>query len=103
VKSKCANDQSSVWYGPLYSTQIILGTDDIATKKSSIYPNPTKNFININSSAIVGKVLIYNIDGKKLQEGTSSKVDLSKLPSGSYLLKIEFADGRSETQKVIKQ
>lgn len=103
VKSKCSNDQSSVWYGPLYSTQIILGTDDIATKKSSIYPNPTRNFININSSATVSKVLIYNIDGKKLQEETSSKVDLSQLPSGNYLLKIEFADGRSETQKVIKQ
>ncbi len=103
VKSKCSNDQSSVWYGPLYSTQIILGTEDIATKKSSIYPNPTRNFININSSATVSKVLVYNIDGKKLQEETSSKVDLSQLPSGNYLLKIEFADGRSETQKVIKQ
>jgi len=103
VKSKCSNDQSSVWYGPMYSTQIILGTDDIATKKSSLYPNPTKNLININSSAKVNQVSIYNVDGKKLKEEASTKVDLSKLPVGNYLLKIDFADGRSETQKVIKE
>jgi len=103
VKSKCTDDKSSTWYGPIYSTQIKLSTDDIATKKSSVYPNPTRNIINIDSFAKVNKVSIYNIDGKKLQEESSSKIDLSKLPSGNYLVKIDFADGKSETQKVIKQ
>ncbi|WP_051230422.1 peptide-N-glycosidase F-related protein [Epilithonimonas caeni] len=103
VKSKCSNDQSSVWYGPVYSTQIKLGTEDIDTKKISIYPNPVKDFININSTAKVKKVSVYNVDGKILLEDNSTKINLSKLQSGIYLMKIDFADGRSQTQKVIKQ
>ena len=103
VKSKCTDDKSSTWYGPIYSTQIKLGTDEIAAKKSSVYPNPTRNVINIDSFAKVNRVSIFNIDGKKLQEESSSKIDLSNLPSGNYLLKIDFADGKSETQKVIKK
>ncbi|MDP9956136.1 hypothetical protein J2X97_001773 [Epilithonimonas hungarica] len=103
VKSKCSNDQSSVWYGPVYSTQIKLGTEDIDTKKISIYPNPVKDFININSTAKVSKVSVYNVDGKILLEDNSTKINLSKLQSGIYLMKIDFADGRSQTQKVIKQ
>lgn len=103
VKSKCTNDQSSLWYGPLYSSQIKLGTDDIHKNKTSIYPNPVKDFININSNAKVSKVSVYNADGKILLEDNSQKINLSKLQSGVYLMKIDFADGISETQKVIKE
>ncbi|WP_312825519.1 peptide-N-glycosidase F-related protein [Epilithonimonas sp.] len=103
VKSKCADDKSSVWYGPLYTSQIKLGTDEVNTKKSSVYPNPVKNFINISSTAKVNKVSVYNVDGKILLEDSSTKINLSKLQSGVYLVKIDFTDGKSETQKIIKQ
>ncbi|UQB70033.1 peptide-N-glycosidase F-related protein [Epilithonimonas zeae] len=103
VKSKCTDDKSSVWYGPIYSSQIKLGTDEINAKKSSVYPNPVKDFININSTAKVSKVSVYNADGKILLEDNSTKINLSKLQSGVYLMKIDFADGKSEAQKVIKQ
>ena len=104
VKSKCTNENiNSLWVGPIYSTVVKLGTDDINKKKSSIYPNPVKDFININSTAKVTKVSVYNVEGKIIMEDHSTKVNLAKLPAGNYLLKIDFADGQSETQKVIKQ
>ncbi len=103
VKSKCTNDQSSLWYGPLYSSQIKLGTDDIHKKKTSVYPNPVKDFISIASSVKVDKVSLFNIEGKAIMEAQSEKINLSKLSPGIYLLKIDFADGTSETQKVIKE
>lgn len=103
VQSKCTDDKSSVWYGPIYPSQIKLGTDEINTRKSSVYPNPVKDFININSTAKVSKISVYNADGKMLLEDNSTKINLSKLQSGVYLMKIDFADGKSETQKVIKQ
>jgi len=103
VKSKCTDDKNSPWYGPIYSSQIKLGTDEINARKSSLYPNPVKDFININSTAKVNKVSLYNADGKILLEDNSTKINLSKLQPGVYLMKIDFADGKSETQKVIKQ
>ncbi|WDF46168.1 peptide-N-glycosidase F-related protein [Chryseobacterium sp. KACC 21268] len=103
VKSKCSNEQSSVWYGPLYSTQVRLGTDDIENKKISVYPNPTKDFVNINSTSKVSKVTVFAADGKQLLEDSTTKINVSKLASGVYLMKIDFADGKSSTQKIVKQ
>lgn len=103
VKSKCTGDKNSPWYGPVYSSQVKLGTEEIDTRKISVYPNPAKDFININSTAKVNKVSVYNTDGKILLEDNSTKINLSKLQPGVYLMKIDFADGKAETQKVIKK
>jgi len=103
VNSKCSNDKSSVWYGPLYSNQIKLGTDDIETKKISLYPNPTKDFVNINTTSKVSKVTVFGTDGKQLLEDFTSKINVSKLPAGVYIMKVDFADGKSSTQKIVKQ
>ncbi|SHK52705.1 peptide-N-glycosidase F-related protein [Epilithonimonas mollis] len=104
VKSKCTNENiSSLWTGPIYSTVVKLGTNETEVKKSSVYPNPVKDIINISSNSKVSKVGIYNIDGKMVSEANSDKIDLSKFSSGIYLMKIDFADGSSETQKVIKR
>ena len=103
VKSKCSNDQSSTWFGPLYSTQIRLGTEDLEGKKVAVYPNPTKDFVNINSTSKVSKVTVFATDGKQLMEDSSAKINVSKLPAGMYLMKIDFADGKSSTQKIVKQ
>ncbi|SEQ80244.1 peptide-N-glycosidase F-related protein [Epilithonimonas lactis] len=103
AKSKCTNDQSSTWYGPLYSSQIRLATDESSSSKLSIYPNPAKDLVNIDTSSKVSKVTIFSIDGKQLLEDSSTKINVSKLQSGVYLMKIDFADGKSSTQKIVKQ
>lgn len=103
VKSKCTDDLHSIWRGPIYSTVIKLGTDESSLTKVSVYPNPTKDFVNINSSSKVTKVTIFSADGKQLAEDSSTKINISKLPAGIYLMKIDFADGKSSTQKIVKQ
>lgn len=103
AKSKCTSDQNSTWYGPIYSSQIKLGTDESSMSKVSVYPNPAKDFVNINSSSKVTTVTIFSVDGKQLAEDSSTKINISKLPAGVYLMKIDFADGKSSTQKIMKQ
>ena len=103
AKSKCTSDQNSTWYGPIYSSQIKLGTDESTMSKVSVYPNPTKDFVNINSSSKVTKVTIFSADGKQLAEDSSTKINVSKLPAGVYLMRIDFIDGKSSTQKIVKQ
>ena len=102
VRSKCTNDVNSLWTGPIVTTQI-LGTGENSVEKIAIYPNPAKDFVNINTNSKVSKVTVFGTDGKQLLEDSNSKINVSKLPAGVYLLKIDFADGKSSTQKIVKQ
>jgi hypothetical protein len=104
VKSKCTNGNDSVWHGPVFSTIIkALGTEETSISKVSVYPNPTRDFVNINTSSKVSTVTVYSTDGKQLLEDSTSKINISKLPAGVYIMKIYFADGKSSTQKIVKQ
>lgn len=104
VKSKCTNEMNSIWRGPIFTTVIRqLGTEETSLAKASVYPNPTREFINISSNSKVSKVTVFGTDGKLLLEDSTSKINVSKLPAGVYLMKIDFADGKSSTQKIVKQ
>jgi len=63
----------------------------------SLYPNPTKNSLNIQNSseAIVEKVSIYNMLGKLvLQESNPiAAINLKPLTFGIHLVKIETSQG----------
>ncbi len=89
--------------------EIILNTNDIINKKTiSIYPNPSKDLINISiSNSEIKSIEIFNILGKKvnsysLQNVIQTEVDITKLPSGVYLLSILDASNKSTLKKIIK-
>ncbi len=103
VKSKCTDNKSSAWYGPVYSAVVRLATDEVNSRPSSVYPNPARERISIQSKALVRKVSLYSLDGKIVLEDANTNIDLSGFQPGNYLIKIDFADGKSETQKIIKQ
>jgi len=85
---------------------IINVNENILETKVNIYPNPTTDFINIeNLSASLIK--LYNIIGKEILSVNSidcEKIDVSKLNSGIYFIKIEnIADKSVISQKIIIQ
>jgi len=63
----------------------------------SLYPNPAKNFLNIQSStdAIVEKVSIFNMLGRLIIEETNpiAAINLKPLSFGIHLVKIETSQG----------
>ena len=65
------------------------GVDKTLLKSVSVFPNPLQDELNISGLAIGEKVVIYNIQGKKMLqqafEGKSIRVGM--LPRGFYLLK----------------
>ncbi|WP_379969723.1 choice-of-anchor J domain-containing protein [Epilithonimonas sp. UC225_85] len=95
-----------------------LGLDDIAvtnaaslsvidskSNKLNIYPNPVKDILNIKSEAKTNTVNILSFTGQviktvKLENG-ENKVDLSSLPKGNYIVRIE-EEGQFKTFKIIK-
>ena len=74
--------------------------DDNSIYNFKIFPNPTKEYINIDCSSLES-VSIYNILGKKLIKETSNRINVSSLSKGVYFIKV--SDGiNSSTKKFIK-
>jgi hypothetical protein len=69
----------------------------------TIYPNPTSDFLNINSKKTIKKYELINVLGQVVIRDNTSQLDLSKLQSGSYIIKIMFIDDTFYTSKVLKK
>ena len=72
----------------------------------AIYPNPTKDFVNIKADSDIKSIQIYDVQGRLLMTSLSNqrteKFDLSKYSTGIYYLDITTERG-NKTQKMIKQ
>ncbi|QRM88775.1 peptidoglycan DD-metalloendopeptidase family protein [Lacinutrix sp. WUR7] len=74
----------------------------------SIYPNPTKDYINISSSNSITKARLVDLQGKIIQtihnvsEGIQ-KVSLEAVSNGTYFLTLESNSNQKKTFKIIKE
>ena len=79
-----------------------LSANDVDSKEDIIYPNPTKN--DINYSRNYKKLEVVSIDGRVLMTSfNNSKIDISKLSSGIYLIKVYNSDDSIKTFKISKE
>ncbi|WP_265426861.1 T9SS type A sorting domain-containing protein [Chryseobacterium sp. YIM B08800] len=79
-----------------------LSTKEASKSKTTIYPNPTKGEVNIKTDKKIKSTTVLDLSGKVLTVGSSETVNLSAFTKGTYLIKVEFADGSSKTEKIIK-
>ena len=79
-----------------------LSIDENSTKnKVKIYPNPVKDFLNIDAKNI-DWIKIYDVSGKLVKTfSKQSKINISELPKGNYLTEIS-ENGKISKQKFIK-
>ena len=83
-----------------YSENCELGIVDETLLQFTIYPNPAKEFININSN--FNSVKIINVHGQTVNEiSETDKIDISSLVSGLYFIQIS-SEGNRITKKFIK-
>ena len=72
----------------------------------SLYPNPVKNQLHINmpNGLSIESASVYDLLGKRhtMKIGENNTLDMSHIPSGIYLLKLETSEG-SLTKKIIKE
>ncbi|MFY1045339.1 peptide-N-glycosidase F-related protein [Chryseobacterium sp. GP-SGM7] len=87
----------------MQSNNQLLSVKDVSTVDVSVYPNPTADFVNIKSDKKVRNVIIYSLDGRRLNETKDSKIDFSAYPSGNYLLDITLEGGTQFKHKIIKK
>lgn len=84
-------------------TTTVLATDNFASQKTTVFPNPTTGIIKINTENSVN-VMIVDVLGKTVYNAKNitknSPIDLSNLQKGIYFAKIE-GDTASTTEKII--
>lgn len=84
----------------------VLATNSFVLNNVSLYPNPVKNQLTIQSE-IPLKVTISNALGKEVRSYdtiNNSNIDLSKLSQGIYFVKVVNVESKSEkTFKIVKK
>ncbi|MDH6251757.1 hypothetical protein M2347_001484 [Chryseobacterium sp. H1D6B] len=91
--------------GGMFKLTASLGTNETSTKIQSIniFPNPTTGEINIKTDKKIKSSTVLDMSGKSLMTTNSQKADISSLPKGVYMIKVDFADGSTSTEKIIKE
>ncbi len=83
-----------------------LSNKELDLTQLKYYPNPVDGELNISYMEEITKVEIFTITGQKVLSNTYQnnevKVDLSRLSSGTYLVKLETAKA-SQFVKVVKK
>ena len=101
VLSASQVDDKIAWYENL----TILGTPTFVEDAIKIYPNPAKNKVYIDAPQyIITKVTVYDLLGKQILNvrDNFTEIDLSKIASGLYVLKIETTTGMI-SKKIVKE
>ncbi|MFS4431046.1 peptide-N-glycosidase F-related protein [Chryseobacterium sp. S90] len=82
----------------------VLNVKDIKTVDVNIYPNPTSDFVHIQSKTDVTSISLFNAEGRKLIETyNENKIDLSPYSTGIYFLNIVLKDGTTFKHKILKK
>jgi hypothetical protein len=88
--------------------KIDIGLANTTFDKSNFtyYPNPVKDVLNLSYTNNISNVAVFNLIGQQMSSKTvkanHSKVDMSNLASGTYLVKVT-SDNQVKTIKVIKE
>ena len=100
------------------TNQFMLNVDDITLYRQyngigetslnmvSVYPNPAKSMISVESDNVVNSYEIYNVAGVMVYSETvdskSFNVNVNELPSGAYMIRMD-SDGFVRTKRFVKE
>ena len=86
------------------SVSYTTGIQDAVVDNINLYPNPVLNSLYISTDATIQKVDIYSLTGMLMLQtaGNSKSIEMSRLSSGSYLVKVSTEHGLIK-QLIIKK
>lgn len=80
--------------------QSTANLNELPTVAVAIYPNPSNDFITIDSDVQIERVSVIAADGKVMIEQKGNTVDVSNLMTGVYLVNVMTSEGYSQTRFV---
>jgi len=114
VTDKLTNASSTFFYrliqtdfdGNSIISEVISVENDCSDNEISIYPNPARSYVQINSKQRVSKISVYSLTGKLIVEQDSDhidRLDIGSLRSGVYLVAVEKANGDKQVKRLVKE
>lgn len=97
----------------LLSEAILEITNNLPTSTSEItnntevsfYPNPAQNFVDIESSSIINRVELFNLEGQLISAIEDNRrvltLQLDDVNSGIYVVRITDAEGNTHSEKLV--
>lgn len=94
---------NDIYGSPGYANSTLGIKESFLEKAISLYPNPVREVLTINSKIELTKVEIYSVLGKKVKEiyTNFNAIQTSRLPNGIYIVKI-YSDKEFTTKKILK-
>lgn len=80
---------------------VVTTTADETQSNFSVYPNPTTGMLKLQG--VVGQSIVYNLQGMAVLRSDENVLDLSRLESGLYMVKVQTLDGRVFSQSIVKK
>lgn len=89
----------------LYNTNTTLSTSNFNQNNLEvvIYPNPTNDILNIETTLELKSIEIYSIQGQKVLKSNQKQISVANLSSGMYMVKIQDSENNVATRKIIKK
>ena len=85
---------------------VTLGNEDFDLVSLKYYPNPVSDIITVSYSNVISSLEVYNLLGQKVKSVRSNEttvtLDMTELPSATYLLKV-VSEEKSTMIKVVKK
>ncbi|UFH53114.1 PA14 domain-containing protein [Spirosoma sp. KNUC1025] len=103
-------DIESMQFGVVSKARMAISSIDVPEPKLRLYPNPSQDILTVEHATITneGSLIIYSIDGRRLQRhelllgSSQTTLDVSMLPKGVYVL--EYIDSSTKRPtRFIKQ
>lgn len=101
--SACNTDSYGQAEDYTLNVQENLGIGDFDKTNFKLYPNPTNNIVNLVTDLEIQDVKIYNQLGQFIASQKTAQIDLSNVSSGMYIIQINFKNGQTAKQKVVKK
>lgn len=83
-----------------------LSSEIFQKNKFTYYPNPVNDILIFENNNLISKITLFNIIGQLVAEkeinSLTGQLDMSKLPSGNYLLKVKTENEESNIKLVKK-
>ncbi|MDR1739948.1 MAG: T9SS type A sorting domain-containing protein [Bacteroidales bacterium] len=79
---------------------LVINNQNVA----KVYPNPVKDVLHVQSEQAVKQITVLDMQGRVVLQlqGNNSKVDLSALSKGNYVVRVQ-TDKAVSTAKIVKQ
>lgn len=66
-----------------------------------IFPNPTINWVEIQSTAIIKDAKVYDVANRLCYSGNSNKINLDQFTVGIYTITVLLEDNSTYSEKII--